>query len=62
MAREEFMRMDRELSSRLRLAGTVEDREKLVIDNLRRKEAIIATDRERDGVVPPNSVIIFPCG
>jgi hypothetical protein len=44
MARDEFVRMNRELADRLRMTGTVEDRERLVIENLRRKEAIIAAE------------------
>lgn len=44
MARDEFVRMDRELADRLRMAGTVEDRERLVNENLRRKEEIIAAE------------------
>ena len=48
--RNEFVQMDRELTARLRVTETVEDRERLVIENLRRKEAIIAA--ERSNVVP----------
>lgn len=44
MARDEFVRMDRELADRLRRTGTVADRERLVLENLRRKEAIIEAD------------------
>lgn len=41
MARDEFVRMDQDLLARLRHVGTVEERERLVIENLRRKEAIV---------------------
>lgn len=44
MPRNEFVKMDRELVDRLRRTGTVEDRERLVIENLRRKEAIIKAE------------------
>lgn len=44
MARDEFVRMDRELIGRLSMAGTVEERERLVNENLRRKEEIIAAE------------------
>lgn len=41
MPSDAIERMNRELLDRLRSAGTVEDRERLVIENLRRKEALI---------------------
>jgi hypothetical protein len=50
MTRDEFVRMDRELSARLRVTGTIEDRERLVMENLRRKEAIVAD--EQFNVIP----------
>ena len=39
-----IMQMDRELMVRLRHAGTVADRERLVIENLRRKEANVVVN------------------
>lgn len=50
--RDEFIQMDRELSARLRLTGTAENRERLIIENLRRKETIVAS--EKSNVVPFN--------
>jgi len=52
--RDEFVRMDRELAAQLRMTGTVEGRERLVIANLIRKEAIIKAEMEanRSTIVP----------
>lgn len=44
MARDKILRMDRELADRLRQTGAVADRERLVIENLRRKEAIVEAE------------------
>lgn len=44
MTRDKILRMDRELADRLRQTGAVADRERLVIENLRRKEAIIEAE------------------
>lgn len=39
MPSDEILRLDRELMDNLRHTGTVADRERLVLENLRRKEA-----------------------
>ena len=44
MARDEFVQMDRELADMLRRTGTVSERERLVIENLHRKQAIVAAE------------------
>lgn len=54
MSRDELARMDRDLADRLRLAGTVADRERLVIENLRRKEAIVAAESPTRDRTPNN--------
>lgn len=50
MPRDEIVQMDRELAAALPRARTVADRERLVIENLRRKEALVAS--ERNNVIP----------
>lgn len=50
MARDEFLQMDREMVARLARTGSVSERERIVIENLKRKEAIVAA--ERDNIIP----------
>ena len=49
--RKDFEQWDRELQAKLWLTGSVEERERLVVENLRRKEAVVNAERGLDNVV-----------
>lgn len=52
MPSDEIVRIDRELFENLRRAGTVAERERLVLHALEQKERVVAAELARENVIP----------